>query len=315
MKEFVSLRQTRNLCHRGTRRLDEDDDAVDEYGKPVEKKALTFILVHHSITKTCYIPSIGQIQSCNQECAARGNDLEGNIRVGTSGWSYPHWKEVFYPANCPTSKWLECYAEHFDTVELNATFYRLPQVSTFKGWKRRTPDNFLWAVKANKYITHTKRLKEPKESLERFYSAALVLEEKLGPILFQLPPSLTFKQEEFEVFCQCLCSTKRHSLEVRHPSWITDRCFAILEKYNIAFCIADSAGRYPFHEAGTADFIYVRLHGSKRLYASEYGEEELQGWAQKIKDWGKDTYLYFDNDFQGNAVKNAKRLKEILGLS
>jgi len=200
-------------------------------------------------------------------------------------------------------------------VELNATFYRLPKVETFENWRARTPDHFVWALKANKYITHTKRLKEPLEPLERFYAAAAGLKEKLGPILFQVPPSLSLDEKKFEAFCGSLSRSRRHTLEVRHPSWITDRLFAILNKYNIAFCIADTAGRYPYCEGVTADFIYVRLHGSKKLYASDYSEAELQIWAQKIRDWGKDTYLYFDNDFGGYAVKNASRLKEILGLS
>lgn len=237
------------------------------------------------------------------------------IRIGTSGWNYQHWKEIFYPADCAKSKWLEYYTEHFDTVELNATFYRLPQLKTFENWKTRTPDHFLWALKANKYITHIKRLKEPQEPLERFYTAASGLKEKLGPLLFQLPPSLSFDEKEFENFCQFLNPSQRHTLEVRHPSWINDRLFVILKEHNIAFCIADTAGRYPYHEVVTSDFVYIRLHGSKKLYASEYSEKELQAWAKKIKGWGKDTYLYFDNDFEGYAVKNAKRLKEILDLS
>ena len=241
--------------------------------------------------------------------------MDRQIRVGTSGWTYPHWRNIFYPLACQKSRWLEYYAEHFDTVELNATFYRLPKTKTVEGWKRRTPDFFLWAVKASKYITHTKRLTEPTEPLERFYATALALEEKLGPILFQLPPSLPFDEERFTDFCRCLRPSHRHALEVRHPSWISDRLFAILEEHNMAFCISDTAGRYPCHEAVTADFLYVRLHGSKKLYASDYSEEELQAWAQKIRQWGKDTYLYFDNDFGGYAVRNAKRLKEILGSS
>lgn len=237
------------------------------------------------------------------------------IKIGTSGWTYPHWKKVFYPVNWPKSRWLEYYVQHFDTIELNATFYRLPKPKTFENWNARTPDHFLWALKASKYITHTKRLKDPGEPLDRFYTAASGLKEKLGPILFQLPPSLPFDDREFGRFCQSLHRSRRHTLEVRHPSWISDRLFAILKNYNIAFCIADTAGRYPYHEVVTADFIYVRLHGSKKLYASEYSEGELQTWAEKIKAWGKDTYLYFDNDFSGYAVKNARRLKEILDLS
>ncbi len=234
------------------------------------------------------------------------------IRIGTSGWTYPHWKKIFYPVNWPKSKWLEYYAQHFDTVEVNATFYRLPKLKTFENWKSRTPDHFLWALKASKYITHTKGLKEPEEPLERFYSVAAGLKEKLGPILFQLPPRLSFDENEFRNFCQSLNPSYQHALEVRHHSWISDRLFGILRKHNIAFCIADTAGRYPFHEVVTADFVYIRLHGSQKLYASDYSGEELQTWAQKINKWGKDTYLYFDNDFGGYAVKNAKRLKEIL---
>ena len=240
--------------------------------------------------------------------------MGSDIRVGTSGWTYPHWAELFYPVDWPKSRWLEYYTEHFDTVELNATFYRLPLPKTFENWKARTPDSFKWAVKASKYITHTRRLKEPEEPLERFCDASSGLREKLGPILFQLPPSLSFNEKEFAHFCKCLNPSKSHALEVRHPSWITDRLFAILEKHNIAFCIADTAGRYPYHEVVTADFVYVRLHGSKKLYASDYSEEELQTWAKKVREWERDAYVYFDNDFAGHAVKNAKRLKEILGL-
>ncbi len=236
------------------------------------------------------------------------------IRIGTSGWTYPHWIKLFYPLDWPKSRWLEYYIEHFDTVELNATFYRLPKPKTFENWKARTPDRFIWALKANKYITHIKRLKEPEEPLERFYTAASGLKEKLGPILFQLPPSLSFDEKEFGGFCQSLNPSHRHTLEVRHPSWITDRLFSILKKHNIAFCIADTAGRYPYREVVTADFIYIRLHGSTKLYASDYSEGELQMWAQKIDGWSKETHLYFDNDFGGYAVRNAIRLKEILGV-
>ncbi len=241
--------------------------------------------------------------------------MEQVVRIGTSGWTYPHWKELFFPANWPKTKWLEYYAKHFDTVELNASFYRLPNLKTFENWNARTPGHFLWAVKASKYITHTKRLKEPDEPLKRFYAASSGLKEKLGPILFQLPPNLSFDEKVFQGFCQLLNPTQQYTLEVRHSSWINEQAFSILRAYNIAFCIADTAGRYPFHEIITADFVYIRLHGSQKLYASDYSENELEIWAQKIKAWGKDTYIYFDNDFGGYAVKNARRLKEILGLS
>jgi uncharacterized protein YecE (DUF72 family) len=236
-------------------------------------------------------------------------------KVGTSGWTYPHWQGVFYPPDRPKSRWLEYYAQHFDTVELNATFYRLPKPKVFENWHNRTPDGFLWSVKASKYITHTKRLKEPREPLERLYTTASGLGDKLAVVLFQLPPNLAFHEERFKQFCGFLNPNLRHALEVRHPSWITDNVLDLLRQYNVALCIADTAGRYPFHEVVTADFVYIRLHGSRKLYASNYSEEELQAWAEKIKAWGKDTFVYFDNDFEGRAVKNAQRLKEILTAS
>jgi len=236
------------------------------------------------------------------------------IRIGTSGWNYQHWKGLFYPPNCRQSEWLEYYVEHFDTVELNATFYGLPKLKTFENWRLRTPDGFLWAVKANKYITHIKRLKDPRQPLERFYEAVSGLKEKSGPVLFQLPPSLSFREQTFRHFCQSLDVSIPHALEVRHPSWVNDRLFSILQEHNMAFCIADTAGRYPYHEEVTADFVYVRLHGSKKLYASDYSEEELRLWAHKIRKWNTETFLYFDNDFGGYAVKNAGRLKQILNL-
>ena len=242
--------------------------------------------------------------------------MNPRIVIGTSGWNYDHWKGIFYHEGCPKSKWLEFYAKNFTTVEVNATFYRLPKPKTFENWRLRTPENFLWAVKANRYITHIKRLREPIDSLTRFFDAARLLQEKLGPILFQLPPSLAFDANTAERFCKCL-STYNHrcALEVRHPSWIQDRPLAIIKEYNIALCISDTAGHYPYCEAITADFIYIRLHGSQELYASDYSEGELCSWARKIKKWEKETYLYFDNDFEGYAPKNAIKLKEILGLT
>ena len=241
-----------------------------------------------------------------------GANMVAKWRIGTSGWNYPHWRERFYPAQVPKSKWLEFYTAHFDTVEVNATFYRLPKPNTFKNWYENTPKNFLWSIKASKYITHTKRLKESKEPLEMLYRGADGLKEKLGPILFQLPPSLSYDQERLEQFCRHLNSSYHHVLEIRHPSWIHKHVFKILSDTNMAFCLSDSAGRYPYCEEITADFLYMRLHGSKKLYASKYSEEEMKRWAQKVKAWDMETYIYFDNDYQGYAVQNAKRLKEML---
>jgi uncharacterized protein YecE (DUF72 family) len=233
-------------------------------------------------------------------------------RIGTSGWNYRHWKGIFYPSKVAVSKWLDFYATYFNTVEVNATFYRLPKPEVFDNWYEKTPANFLWAIKASKFITHTKRLNDSKEPLKRLYNSVDRLKEKQGPVLFQLPPSLCFDKKRFIDFCENLKRTHQHVLEIRHPSWIDTRVFEILKQYNIAFCISDTAGRYPYCEGITADFLYIRLHGSRKLYASEYSEEELKSWAKKIKNWAMKTYVYFDNDVKGFAVKNAKRLKEIL---
>lgn len=233
------------------------------------------------------------------------------IYIGTSGWSYDHWKGIFYPEDRPKAKWLEFYADHFMSVEVNATFYRSMKPKTFENWREKTPDRFLWAVKASRYITHIRRLKDVREPLERFMASLKLLREKLGPILFQLPPSLAFDAEVFESFCNYLPEEKLYTIEARHPSWLEEDALSALRRHHIAWCISDTPGRYPYCEAVTSDFIYIRLHGSRKLYSSEYSEEELRAWAEKIRRWGKDTYVYFNNDFMGYAPKNAARLKEL----
>jgi len=233
-------------------------------------------------------------------------------RIGTSGWVYPHWKGLFYPEEWPKAKWLEFYARNFSTVELNATFYRLPTETAVEKWFSRTPDGFLWALKTSRYITHIKRLVEVDEALKRFYALAERLHTKLGPLLFQLPPSLKYDSHLVETFLQHLQPSFRHSIEVRHPSWLNSEFFGQLRDCNTAFCISDTAGRYPYQEEITADFAYIRLHGSRRLYASDYTGEELETWAKKIVTWGCETFVYFDNDFEGYAVKNARQLKHLL---
>ena len=238
--------------------------------------------------------------------------MENKVHIGTSGWNYDHWKELFYKKDCPKSKWLQFYAEYFDTVEVNATFYRSMSYKTYENWREKTPNGFIFAVKANRYITHIKRLKDVEESFKRLLIELDGLKEKLGPILFQLPPSLTFDAELFDAFCGYLPGNRYIAIEARHPSWLDQIALSSLKRHNIAWCISDSAGRYPYHEAITSSFIYIRLHGSKQLYRSEYSEDELQILARKIIKWDKDTYIYFDNDAEGHAPKNALKLKELL---
>jgi uncharacterized protein YecE (DUF72 family) len=233
--------------------------------------------------------------------------------VGTSGWDYPHWRGVFYPPGCPRARWLDHYARVFSTVEVNATFYRRIRGETLKRWRSSTPEGFLWAVKASRLITHLRKLKGVEEALETFFSDMSLLGEKLGPVLFQLPPSLEFDSGLARTFLGLLPGGTRYALEARHPSWTSDKALSLLKAHNIAWCIADTAGRFPYLEAITAGHAYIRLHGSRQLYASEYTPEELQAWANRIRSWDRDTYVYFDNDFMGFAPKNALRLRELLG--
>ncbi|MBN2122754.1 MAG: DUF72 domain-containing protein [Deltaproteobacteria bacterium] len=235
-----------------------------------------------------------------------------SFRIGTSGWNYPHWKGVFYPEGLPKSRWLEHYVLHFDTVELNATFYRLPKPATFQNWRDRTPEGFVWSLKASRYLTHVRRLGDFEEPLRRFQDSASLLGNKLGPILFQLPPSLQYEEGQVREFLLGLDPSLRCTIEVRHPSWIQDTFFRDLRGRNVAFCISDTAGRYVYHEALTADFVYVRLHGSRQLYKSAYSRQELETWAEKLVKWDRDAYVYFDNDFEGRAVSDAARLREML---
>ena len=237
--------------------------------------------------------------------------MHSSVRIGTSGWDYPHWQEIFYPEDCPKTKWLEYYTRNFDVLELNASFYRLPTAETFGKWRQRSPSGFFWAVKMNRYVTHIRRLKNVAEAMSRFYEVVSFLGDKLGPILIQLPPNLLYDNFLLLDFLNLLDPSLKHALEVRHASWIQDEVLHILHQRNVAFCISDTAGRYPMKLAVTADFAYLRLHGSRVLYASLYSEEELRAWADTISEWACETWVFFDNDFGGNAVRNALRLREI----
>lgn len=237
--------------------------------------------------------------------------IKPEIRIGTSGWNYSHWAGPFY-SDCPKSKWLECYASSFSTVELNASFYHLPRPKAVENWIAKTPGNFLWSVKASRYITHMKKLRDAREPLERFYSVVDKFGGKLGPILFQLPPGLKYHESIFDEFWTHIRKGHRYTIEPRNASWLEDPVMDKFRSLNIALCISETAGRFPYREAVTADFVYIRLHGSQALYASDYTEDELHAWAKKIRKWKLDTYVYFDNDAWGFAPKNALRLKEIL---
>jgi uncharacterized protein YecE (DUF72 family) len=235
-----------------------------------------------------------------------------HIFIGTSGWNYDHWKGSFYPETMPKTRWLNHYAQAFSTIEVNATFYRQMKESTFQKWRQQTPEGFLWAVKASRFITHIKKLQDVKDPVERFFRSVSPLKEKLGPVLFQLPPSLHYDESLLDEFCSFLPDKQRCTIEARHESWTSKESISIMKEHGIAWCISDSAGRYPYLEAVTSDFVYIRLHGSADLYASKYSDQELKKWAAKILAFGVDTYAYFDNDYNAYAPQNALKLKELL---
>ena len=235
-----------------------------------------------------------------------------DIRIGTSGWHYDHWKELFYPAQLSKRKWFEYYSKHFDTVEINNTFYQLPKEQTFENWHKQSPKNFLFTVKANRYITHIKRLKEPKEPLERFFGGVRLLKENLGPVLYQLPPSFHKDLDRMKIFLQALPKERVAVFEFRHESWFSQDTYELLKKFNAAFCIHDLVG-IPTPRVITGDIIYVRFHGPTGKYAGNYSKPALQDWAHWITDHlkgKKAVYAYFNNDIHAYAVLNAKTLKE-----
>lgn len=235
------------------------------------------------------------------------------VRVGTSGWMYDQWQGVLYPSELPKKEWLSFYATFFDTVEINASFYHLPKVETFQKWYAETPPSFLFSVKASRYITHVKKLRDIEEPLARFYERVEVLKEKGGPLLFQFPPRFSFHEETFKDFLTRLSPQFQYVFEFRHPSFFCDRVYELLHRYNIALCFADTPF-FPYVEVVTASFVYLRLHGSQSLYTHCYTEEELCSWAEKMRGWRetKAVYCYFDNDYLGFAVRNALTLREMV---
>ncbi len=241
--------------------------------------------------------------------------MEKRIWIGTSGYHYPHWKGPFYPERTPASKMLGLYVERFDTVELNNTFYRLPPKKAVAAWHDETPANFLFAAKGSRFITHMKKLKDPDPALDRYFDHIAGLGEKLGPVVFQLPPFMERNVERLETFLAALPQGGRFAFEFRNPTWHCDEVYSMLQRFNTAFCPFDIAGFQSPIEV-TADFAYVRLHGpGPGPYQGSYSSDALDNWAGRIREWSltlKAIYLYFDNDMAGFAVSGALRLKSII---
>ena len=234
--------------------------------------------------------------------------------IGTSGWHYDHWRHRFYPDKLPKAKWLEFYTRHFTTVELNNSFYRLPSEEAFANWSHSSPANFVFAVKVSRFITHIKRLKDSEEPVETFLGRAKILKEKLGPLLYQLPPNLHRDDGRLESFLSILPRGMKHVVEFRHQSWLDDGVFEILRRHNAGLCVFDMPGlSCPL--TATADFVYIRFHGSTELYSSLYSDEELADWAKRLSGLApevKEVYIYFNNDTEAFAVKNAMTLGDYL---
>lgn len=237
------------------------------------------------------------------------------VRIGTSGWTYPHWRQVLYQG-VPSGRWLERYAERFDTVELNGSFYRWPSEARFSAWAGRVPGGFLISVKAPRGLSHGKRLADPAVWLERIDTATAALGPHRGPLLVQLPPDMERDDDRIDAFLAATPAHLRPVMELRHPSWVADDVFGILATHGAAYCVMSGAG-LPCELRATAKLVYARLHGPDphTLYAGSYTEDDLRWWRDRIREWERDGHevmVYFDNDGEGHAVRNAVRLRELV---
>lgn len=242
--------------------------------------------------------------------------MRRDVWIGTSGWHYKHWRDLFYPHELRANQWFDFYMRHFDTVEVNNSFYRLLLNSTFEAWRENSPAKFLYAVKASRFITHMKKLKDPETSTLKFFDGVERLGEKLGPILFQLPPRWSVDVERLSSFLDALPPEHRYVVEIRDESWMVKEVYESLRRHNAAFCIHDLARMQTPLEI-TADFTYLRFHGpGAAKYAGSYSDKQLTDWADRIREWKKElsaVYAYFNNDIGGHAIWNAQSLKQLVG--
>jgi uncharacterized protein YecE (DUF72 family) len=242
------------------------------------------------------------------------------LLIGTSGWTYSSWKGPFYPEDLPSRRYLEFYAGEFDSTEVNYSFYHLPRLSTYEKWVAQVPEQFIFSLKSSRFITHVKRLADVEEAWASFVRNALTLGSHLGPVLLQFPPSFRYDWKRLEAFLRISQRPVSNShpvklaFEFRHDSWFTEDIFSLLQQHNAALCIADSP-RYPRRDKVTADFVYMRFHGRRELFASNYTVAELAEEARQI--WWylcdrRDIYVYFNNDAEGHAVENARTLRRLV---
>ena len=237
-----------------------------------------------------------------------------NIHVGCSGWVYKHWRGILYPEGLPQRRWFERYAEEFDTVEINASFYRVPLGSTFEGWRDKAPPGFRYAVKVNRFVTHMKKLLDCEEEVDRFISLARQLGDKLGPLLYQLPPSLRRNLERLDAFLGRLPGDLEHVVEFRHKSWYDEEVLAALDKHHVGFVTHDMKGLVsPRWASGKA--AYVRFHGAGGKYWGRYSDDALLEWTDWVLEQasvGRSVWCYFNNDIHGHAIDDARTLKSMV---
>jgi len=238
------------------------------------------------------------------------------VRIGTSGWSYNHWVDVLYPPELPSARRLACYAEVFDTVELNASFYRWPKDSTFLTWRDQLPAGFAMSVKAHRGLTHYRRLASPEPWIERFERCWKLLGDRHGVLLVQLHPEQQRDDERLDSFLRSVPPSIRVAVELRHPTWNDPAVYALLESRRAAYVVMSGAG-LPCIPQATTDLVYVRMHGPDpdALYAGSYPEQDLRWWADRVAEWdsdGRNVWMYFNNDLGGHAVRNALALRGLL---
>jgi uncharacterized protein YecE (DUF72 family) len=250
--------------------------------------------------------------------------LAHQIRIGCSGWQYKHWAASgrgsalhtapFYPPGLPQSRWFAHYASQFDTVEINNTFYRLPPPAAFASWRQQAPSHFLYAVKASRFLTHMKKLKDPEEPLRRLFASARALKDHLGPVLYQLPPRWKLDLDRFERFLRALPPRRLHAVEFRDTSWYDERVYELLRRHKAALCLHDMQGSASGKRV-VGPFVYVRFHHGTSRYGGRYPDSTLDEWADWLADQGAaglSVFAYFNNDTGGHAPRDAVRLRERL---
>jgi uncharacterized protein YecE (DUF72 family) len=242
------------------------------------------------------------------------SNAPGRIRIGCSGWVYKHWRGILYPEGLAQTRWFDRYAEEFDTVEINNSFYRLPPPATFEKWRKQAPPGFYYAVKANRYLTQAKKLNECEEPLERMMSSVRSLGDRLGPMLYQLPPKMKINLERLESFLRILPTDVTSVFEFRNRSWYMPETYALLDRYGASICVHDMPGSAS-ERIAVGPIAYVRFHGGEGKYWGRYSDEGLLGWTDWILDQsrqGRSGWCYFNNDIHGHAIHDARALQSMV---